>query len=151
MAFTAACECGLCEVELSRLPTQRLFCHCTICQEVYGQPYADVTITDPRTIHPSNERPITFRKHKKFLALDRGTCIECKRPVLGLLQLFPSMNIAFLPSYTLGQMADEIMPIMHIHYKSRIEDSTDSIPKFEGAFRSTIACLGPFMSAYRGR
>ncbi|AXI47634.1 hypothetical protein C1J03_17455 [Sulfitobacter sp. SK012] len=151
MAITAACECGLCRVELSRLPTKRLFCHCTICQEVYGQPYADVSITDARTIHPSNTRPITFRKHKKSLALDSGTCMECKRPVLGLFKLFPGVKLAFLPRYTLGKMADEIMPCMHIHYQSRIKDSIDTIPKFEGELRSTIACLGPFVSAFRRR
>ncbi len=151
MAFTAACECGLCKIELSRLPTQRMFCHCTICQQVYDRPFADVTMTNPNTLRPPDKPAIIFKKHKKLFALDRGTCTECKRPVLALLQLIPGVKIAFVPSYTLGQMADDIEPSMHIHYRSRLEDFEDSKPKFEGALRSTIACLGPFLSAYRGR
>lgn len=151
MTFTAVCECELCKIELSRLPTQRMFCHCTICQQVYGRPFADVMMTDASTIRMPSEHSIIFNKHKKSLAVDRGTCAECNRPVLGILQLLPSMKIALVPSYTLGQMAEDIAPSMHIYYRSRLEDIEDSRPKFEGALRSTIACLGPFLSAYRGR
>jgi hypothetical protein len=40
---------------------------------------------------------------------------------------------------------------MHIYYGSRLEDIDDTLPKFQGAMRSQIACLGPFIKAYRGK
>ena len=151
MAHSAACECGLCRIELSRIPTQRMFCHCTICQEVYGQSFADVTMTDANSVRLPNEHSISFKRYKKSPALDRGSCLECKRPILGYYQLFPGVRLAFVPSYALGETAGDLQPSMHIYYQSRVEDFEDSLPKFHGALRSTIACLGPFLSAYRGR
>jgi hypothetical protein len=73
---SATCECGLCEIKLSRMPAQRMFCHCTICQEVYGRPFTDIMMTDARTIEIPNERNIDFKRYKKPPALDRGSCLE---------------------------------------------------------------------------
>ena len=42
--YQCACQCGRSKFTVSGEPLARLYCHCRICQALYKQPRADVTV-----------------------------------------------------------------------------------------------------------
>lgn len=147
--ITAACECGKSHIELGHLPSFRFFCHCTICQRVYQKPFSDVAATHIRNVTLPPEHAIGFKKYKRFMALDRGLCGECGRPVVGFMRYLPGVPLAMVPVANLGKAGENIRPRMHIYYDTRQRDIDDDLPKHEGALHSIAACIAPFLSVVR--
>jgi hypothetical protein len=44
LSCQCACQCGRSKFTVSGRPLAQLYCHCKICQALYRQPRADVTI-----------------------------------------------------------------------------------------------------------
>ncbi|MDQ2091939.1 GFA family protein [Marimonas arenosa] len=143
----APCTCGKSHIELRHLPSFRFFCHCTICQRVYGKPYSDVAATHMRNVTLPAQHATRFGKYKRFMALDRGLCGECGEPVVGFMRYLPGVPLAMVPVANLGEQGASIMPRMHIYYGTRQRDIDDDLPKYEGALRSITACIAPFLAS----
>lgn len=149
--ITGSCACGQSKFTLSHLPTQRLRCHCTICQSVYDGPYSDFLLVNAKTVEIDPTAKISYSQHKKPPALDRGLCTSCEKPVIGTMSLMPGVKLAFIPAYTLRKTKNLPEPSRHIWYQSRRADIDDDLPKHEGILRSNLACLGPFFKGFRGK
>ncbi|NNC37926.1 MAG: hypothetical protein HKO02_10750 [Hyphomonadaceae bacterium] len=145
------CACKASDFELSQMPTQRMYCHCSICQLVYDGPYSDFMLANAKTVSVNPVSKIHYNRYKKPLALDRGVCTECQKPAMGFLQIVPGVRLAFIPAYTLNGHKDIPEPSRHIWYHSRAADIEDDLPKIEGKMRSNMACLGPFYKGFRGK
>ena len=75
------CPCGTNQFSTHGEPIVRFFCHCTICQDKYQAPFADVTLFKlPAVTLP--EQATTYGKYKRFVAIDRGICDACHKPVM---------------------------------------------------------------------
>ena len=73
MEHTCQCPCGANQFSAQGEPIVRFFCHCTICQDKYQAPFADVTLFKlPAVTLP--EQATTYDKYKRFVAIDRGIC-----------------------------------------------------------------------------
>lgn len=138
MFWTGTCSCGGVGLRAKTAPPMRFLCHCTICQGVYRQPYADVTAL--WTWNVSVERgadEIVYQRHSWLPAsVRRGTCAHCRQPVLGHLQMPPS-GVAFVPTAIWGQR-DLPAPVGHIFYHSRQHDIDDDLPKVSGLWASEL-------------
>lgn len=148
--ISGQCECGQSRFHLSRLPTRRFICHCSICRAVYKSGYSDFMVTSSKTVNVMAGSPIVYSKYKRPPALDRRICQSCECPVMSYLTLLPGMTLAFVPTYSLGD-ADVPEPSMHIYYHSRTDDVKNNIPKISGGIKSQAACLAPFSLAFFGR
>ena len=53
-----ACLCGGSRFTVAGTPIGRFFCHCTICQKVYGKPFAGVTYFWARSVTLPGDRAL---------------------------------------------------------------------------------------------
>ena len=144
------CSCGRSRFTLSRIPTRRFLCHCTICQTVYKQPFADALITNARTVEVSPDSALGIHRLNGSKSIDRGICEQCNEPTIGFMKLMPGVELAFVPAHTLKQACGLPSPAMHIYYEARAADIADDLPKHETAGQSMAACLWPFIAGFAG-
>jgi hypothetical protein len=124
---------------VSGTPVTRLICHCTICQALYKQPFADVTVWWAGAVALPEHHPIQFKRYRAPPALQRGTCGSCGAPVVGFLRLAPFLKLAFVPSANFANPAALPEPKVHIFYHHRLADVADNLPKISGYWPSEIA------------
>lgn len=129
---TCYCSCGDARLDLATRPRTRFLCHCTICQSVYRDAYADATIVRRGTIRRYEN--VEFKRHRAPPSLSRGTCVSCGEPVVGMLAM-----LAFVPARIFPQEECLPEPAMHIFYHSRQADAQDELPKHSGYFASEWA------------
>lgn len=145
--ITGQCECGHSSFELDRGPHVRFFCHCTICQQIYGDKFSDVSVTPIRNVHLAAEHHAQKRKFKKFLALDRMICEDCGKPLISFMHWLPGFPLAMIPTRNLGDQGKTLKPSMHLYYGTRVEDVDDDLPKYKTAVGSMMACTPSFIGA----
>jgi hypothetical protein len=133
-----ACPCGASRFTVSGQAIGRFFCHCTICQKIYGQPFADVTYFRADAVDLPAGEPVEFRRYRSPPALRRGRCEKCGNPVAGFLTMVPGVTVGFVPSQNFPRPAELPTPDRHIFYHRRVADIADSIPKLSGYWASQI-------------
>ncbi len=136
MKQDCSCPCGASQFAVNGDAIGRFFCHCTICQKVYGKPFADVTYFWAESVTLSANQSVEFRRHRPPPAMRRGTCAKCGNPVVSLLGFPRSLALAFVPSQNFPRPAELPAPHRHIFYDRRVADIADSIPKLEGYWAS---------------
>ena len=95
-AMDGSCPCGTVKFQARRPPPVRFFCHCTICQSMYGPPYADITACWRWNLRIENVDALRFERRAWFpSSIQRGVCKHCDNPVLGHMQL-PYYGISFV-------------------------------------------------------
>lgn len=134
-----ACGCGESRFALNGPPISRFLCHCTICQSLYREPFADVTAFRARDLALPPDHKIQFKRYRSPPALKRGTCPSCGAPVAGFLRLAPFVAIAFVPSRNIRDQASLPKPRTHIFYHRRHADAADDLPKVSGYWPSEVA------------
>jgi hypothetical protein len=130
------CECGESRFPVHGKPLTRFFCHCRICQSVYGKPAADVTVFWGGAVSSQALGRVSFRKYRRPPALRRGTCPSCGKPAVGFLALAPMVNLTFVPSANFPDPSQLPAPEAHIFYHRRVQDASDSLPKVSGYWPS---------------
>lgn len=147
-AFSCRCPCGESTARLTGRPLGRFFCHCTICQSLYRQPYADVTAFWGSAVVLPDPCAVTFRRYRLPPALRRGTCPACAAPVLGFLRLAPFMQLAFVPTRNVPEAERAALPApaMHVFYHRHVAEASDSLPKLNGYWPSELAVTRLIMS-----
>lgn len=81
----AQCSCGRCQVQVKEPLITRFYCHCSICRQVYKDNFSDVTVQLSANTRCMNQSEVVFKKHKRWLALNRGVCKHCEEPVVATL------------------------------------------------------------------
>jgi hypothetical protein len=110
-----------------------------ICQALYRQPFADVTVWWGGAVALPEDNPVQFKQYRAPPALQRGTCASCGAPVAGFLSLAPFLKLAFVPSANLPDPAALPKPQAHIFYHRRLADAADGLPKISGYWPSQLA------------
>lgn len=136
---SCSCSCGTSSFTLNSKPLARFICHCTICQSVYQQPFADVTVLWANKVALPAKHDIRFKKYRSPPALRRGVCSSCGRPVIGFLRLAPFVQLAFVPARNYQDNGALPAPSLHMFYHSRVADVIDQLPKYSGYWRSQLA------------
>lgn len=139
IARPGACPCGTSRFTITGKPLARFHCHCTLCQAIYQQPFADVTAFWAGAIEFTNKANILFKRFRLPPALRRGLCESCKSPVAGFLTLMPLVQLAFVPSRNVADQTALPPPAVHIFYHRRVQDSPDALPKVSGYWASELA------------
>lgn len=148
---SASCPCSVSSISVKAKPFARFKCHCSICQKLYKQPYADFVVLNAKHLIIEKPETIEFAKYRLPPALNRGLCSHCHSPLVGFLRLAPFLSLAFVPSERF-QDANQLPALQgHIFYHRRLSDAEDELPKFEGYWHSelavTKACLKGLMTS----
>ena len=141
MQQPCACTCGASKFAVDGKPIGRFLCHCSICQSLYKQPYADVTVFWAGSIKQTEPSDLVFKRYRLPPAVRRGTCPACGAPVLGYLRLAPFVQLGFVASRNFSDAAALPAPSTHIFYHRRVADVADALPKVSGYWPSEIAVI----------
>jgi hypothetical protein len=117
----------------------RFLCHCTICQDVYKQPYSDVTVFHARAIALAENSALNYKRLRPPPAIDRGLCPACGSPVVAFMAFGPMKIFGFVPTRNLERPAELPNASLHIFYHRRVADIADAIPKVSGYWPSELA------------
>jgi len=155
LRYQCACQCGRSKFTVSGRPLARLYCHCEICQALYRQPCADVTIWFGHSVELAENQRVEFKRYRLPPAINRGTCPFCGLPVVGFLRLAPFVQLAFVPAMNFPRGTVLARPSAHIFYHRRVKDARDRLPKISGYWPSelyaTRLVLAGMLSARSGR
>ncbi len=141
-----SCPCGASTFKVVAPPALRFYCHCSICQKLYQQPFADATVLKLSDVILPEAHEIQFKKYRKIVGIERGTCSQCCKPVMAIAGS-GAKGLAFIAAQN---YADERMlpPVkMHIFYGSRCAEVEDELPKYRGYLRSQFAVLRSLSAA----
>ena len=139
MEQACQCPCGVNQFSVSGEPIVRFFCHCSICQKKYDAPFADVVLFKLSDV-TMPDQAVSYGKYKRFVAIDRGICDHCHKPVMAKMGK-DGKGYAFI---TVQNFADpEALPksAMHVFYGTRKADMQDALPKYSNWFSSQMAFL----------
>ena len=137
---TCSCPCGHSSFEISAAPRMRFFCHCTICQTLYKKAFADVTLLPWEHVQLAEQNTLDFGKYRSFPAINRGTCEECKAPVMAYAGNGKS-RLAFIAAANYSNQDVLPDPQLHIFYHSAAQPVDDELPKYKGYIRSQLAVM----------
>ncbi|MBI0422246.1 GFA family protein [Acinetobacter sp. ACIN00229] len=135
---SCACSCGHSTFAVKGTPLLRFICHCEICQAIYKQPFADVTVFFANDISLPEEHSIQFKKYRSSPALRRGLCSKCQAPVVGFLDTVQFVKLVFVPTQNFP-VIDSLPPVRaHTFYHRRLQSIHDSVPKISGFLSSQL-------------
>ena len=140
--YQCACRCGQSEFVVTGRPAARLYCHCEICQALYRQPRADVTVWWGQSVVLAERQRVRFKHYRLPPAINRGTCSSCGLPVAGFLRLAPFVQLAFVPAMNFPRRAGLPRPSAHIFYHRRVKEERDRLPKVGGYWPSELCATG---------
>ena len=133
------CPCGANQFSAQGEPIVRFFCHCTICQDKYQAPFADVALFKlPAVTLP--EQATTYGKYKRFVAIDRGICDACNKPVMAKMGE-GDKGYAFISAQNFVNPSALPPSVMHVFYGTRTQDIDDALPKHHSWLSSQWAFL----------
>lgn len=140
MTQTCSCSCGKSKFQVLKSPSLRFYCHCSICQRLYKQPFADVTTMSQSDIILPPDHGIHFEKYRSIIGIDRGTCVECNKPVIALAGS-GDKGLAFIAAANYSNVDVLPDPKIHIFYDRRAAEVFDDLPKYKGYIRSQFAVI----------
>ena len=147
MNTRCSCACGESQLALEAKPLVRFYCHCTICQMLYQEPFADVTAFRVKQIDFQKQASIKFKRFRLPPALNRGICQSYNRPLVGLLRLAPFLRLAFVPTKNIPNELSFVEPSLHLFYHRRNSEVDDQLPKYCGYWKSETAISARIISA----
>jgi len=141
------CSCGLTSFGVSGPPLMRIYCHCSLCQKFTNADFADVSVFYTKQVGAVDESKVNFKFYKKPQLVSRGTCIQCNRATIETINIPLMPKLITFPSENIMQRNLLPEPSMHIFYDKRVEDHTDSLPKYHGFLSSQLNFGSKLISA----
>ena len=133
------CPCGTNKFSAVGDPIVRFFCHCTICQDKYQAPFADVTLFKLPAVRLP-KKATTYGKYKRFAAIDRGICDACHKPVMAKMGA-GDKGYAFIATQNFIDPSALPPSVMHVFYGTRAADIEDELPRHSSWLSSQWAFL----------
>jgi hypothetical protein len=137
--YACSCPCGETKFRAHAKPFARFHCHCLICQQIYGKPWADVSVLWARALEGPAQNTVRIARYRSPPALNRATCKACGGPVHGVFALGALRTVAFVPSANFAADVPLPAPEARVFYHRRAADVDDHLPKYSGYWRSELA------------
>jgi hypothetical protein len=122
-AHTGSCFCGAMTVEVTGVPLEMGYCHCSSCRSHSGAPVSAYVLWKQDDVKITNGADFVSR-YKKTEMSDRHFCKKCgghvlvTHPALGLTHVYP----ASFPTLTFE-------PTIHLNYAETVLRMKDGLPK----------------------
>jgi hypothetical protein len=133
------CSCGETRFSIVGRPLLRAYCHCNICQNFNGAPFADITLFHAKDVIKPADKYIEFKSHKFPPVLKRGDCSRCGDAAIEYLNIPAMPEVVIIPSAIIHDKAFTPEPSLHIFYDKRVADIQDDLPKHSGYLKSELA------------
>ncbi|MEM1112246.1 MAG: GFA family protein [Pseudomonadota bacterium] len=140
MTYSCQCPCGTSRFEINGEPIARFFCHCTICQAQYQAPYVDINLYKLNEVEIPHGLSLDFKQLKRFMAVDRGFCPSCQKPVMAKVGE-GGKGFGFVAVRNYSDPSNLPPPEMHVYYGTRVADVDDDLPKYANFLTSNYALI----------
>lgn len=129
MTLRITCLCGENAMELHGAPAARANCHCTTCRDFYGVAMLSATAWAAESVTLSDGNHARFQHPAKQLS--KTFCLNCGDVLLGTNRL----GMCVVPNAVVARAAGGVLdaafaPTMHLFYRQRVIEVTDSLPKY---------------------
>ena len=122
-AHTGSCFCGAVTVEVTGVPIEMGYCHCSSCRSHSGAPVGAYVLWKQDDVKITKGADFVSRYNKTEMS-DRHFCNKCgghvlvTHPALGLTQVYPA-NFPTL----------KFEPTVHLNYAETMLPMKDGLPK----------------------
>ena len=144
----AQCRCGHVSFEITGKPLLRGYCHCTICQEFNQADRADISLYRAKDIAMPEESRVEYKAYTSPPMVYRGKCVECQQPAIEYISLPLMPKLVIVPTFNIKNQASLPKPQFHLFYRSRVGDSDDGLPKYDGYFKSQLSLMAALIRGY---
>jgi hypothetical protein len=131
------CDCGQTQLKVAKPPMLRFHCHCMICQNLYQQPFSDVTVMWAKDAKLTECEHIEYKR--PGLLLRRGVCTQCEQPIFATMTLLPGLKLAFVPANRFDSNDELPRATAHIFYHRSQAEMDDGLLKVRGFINSELA------------
>ena len=128
--YRISCDCGAVSLELTGSPRVRGHCHCQACRTLLNVPFHSVTAwnLDQLLVTSGAENLLSFQHPR--LNMKKAYCAACGE----VLYNTNAMDWRVVSQHLIaknrgGFLPEELSPLSHFHYSSRIVDIDDELPK----------------------
>jgi hypothetical protein len=129
MTYEGHCHCERVRFTLQGAPLAVLCCHCTICQQSTGAPFAYVGMWRPEQTEITAGGPLASRQTSGHLT--RHRCPDCGAAIFNAVRT-ARMNTDNFMIPLVQNRADGLKPSHHIYYADRSMDVNGDLPTFDG-------------------
>lgn len=129
--ISISCDCGATGLALSGPPIVRGICHCAPCRALYNAAFhaGAAWSSDSLTSIRGESSLRQFKYPGKELC--RYWCVDCGAILFNTNRYgFIVVPMALLRKANDGRVPEDLTPLMHLFYASRVVDIDDPLPKF---------------------
>ncbi len=129
-AFGGRCFCGKVKVEVRGAPLAAGYCHCVECRAWHSAPVNAWAVWPKdafKIVEGQDDVRHDYNHHGSDGPSERMWCSHCGG---SLGNQKPKIGMTVVYAMTLRDSAFEFQPTLHIHYKERVLDMKDGLPKF---------------------
>ena len=127
----ASCYCGKIQMEIRGRPVAVSICHCTVCRRLSGGAFSIQSLHSKNNFSCAAEE-VDLWSIQSSPNVTRYRCKECGSPVYATLGKGKTYVV---PRSALTNVAKDdecFAPTHHMHYKQRVIDVEDELPKYVG-------------------
>ena len=127
----ASCYCGKIQMEIRGRPVAVSICHCTVCRRLSGGAFSIQSLHSKNNFSCAAEE-VDLWSIQSSPNVTRYRCKECGSPVYATLGKGKTYVV---PRGALTNVAKDdecFAPTHHMHYKQRVIDIEDELPKYVG-------------------
>ena len=139
MEQACQCPCGVNQFSVSGELIVSFFCHCNICKKKYEAKFAAVVLFKLNDV-TMPDQAVSYGKYKRFVAIDRGICDHCHKPVMAKMGK-DDKGYAFITAQNFTEPEALPKSAMHVFYGTRKTEIQDALPKHSNWFSSQLAFL----------
>ena len=124
-----ACFCGQVRLEVTGKAVVSGYCHCHSCRKWHAAPINAWTLwpSDAVQIIAGEDKVHAFNLQGEGGTSTRLSCTSCGGAVANMK---PQLSMTIVYAMTLADSSYKFEPALHIFYAERVEDMSDSLPKF---------------------
>ena len=127
----ASCYCGKVQMEIRGLPVAVSICHCTVCRRLSGGVYSQQSLHSQKNFTcEATENDLWSIQTSPNVT--RYRCKECGSPVYATLGKGKTYVVPRSALINVAKDDKSFAPTHHMHYKQRVVNVEDDLPKFVG-------------------
>ena len=127
----ASCYCGKVQMEIRGLPVAVSICHCTVCRRLSGGVYSQQSLHSQKNFTcEATENDLWSIQTSPNVT--RYRCKECGSPVYATLGKGKTYVVPRSALINVAKDDKSFAPTHHMHYKQRVVNIEDDLPKFVG-------------------
>ena len=128
--YSAHCNCGAVELEMTGTPRVHAYCHCEDCRTLLDVPYHSITAWDADKVRITAGAEDTIEYKHPTLEMTRVFCRNCGETLYNTNAMgWRLVSQLLIRKCNNDELPQELESNAHFYYDRRIVDIDDRLPK----------------------